>query len=176
MKTKSVLTQTEVTQTLAVARAEAQNNGWAVAIAVTDDGGHLLGFERLDGCAPIGGYIAIEKARTAALGRRESKGYEEMVNGGRTAFVTAPLLTSLEGGVPVIVVVWNNGGYLEIRYCMESRGITPEGVSPSPPDFAKVAEAYGIEAVVLDGPADLVDTIAGAVSRNVPFVIDVRGV
>ncbi|MEX6677637.1 heme-binding protein [Pseudomonas sp. W2Oct36] len=103
MKTKSVLTQTEVTQILAAARTEAQNNGWAVSIAVTDDGGHLLGFERLDGCAPIGGYIAIEKARTSALGRRESKGYEEMVNGGRTAFVTAPLLTSLEGGVPVII-------------------------------------------------------------------------
>lgn len=103
MKTKSVLTQTDVTQILAAARAEAQSNGWAVSIAVTDDGGHLLGFERLDGCAPIGAYIAIEKARTSALGRRESKGYEEMVNGGRTAFVTAPLLTSLEGGVPVIV-------------------------------------------------------------------------
>ncbi len=103
MKTKSVLTQTDVTQILAAARTEAQNNGWAVSIAVTDDGGHLLGFERLDGCAPIGGYIAIEKARTSALGRRESKGYEEMVNGGRTAFVTAPLLTSLEGGVPVII-------------------------------------------------------------------------
>jgi len=103
MKTKSVLTQTEVTQILAAARTEAQANGWTVSIAVTDDGGHLLGFERLDGCAPIGGYIAIEKARTSALGRRESKGYEEMVNGGRTAFVTAPLLTSLEGGVPVIV-------------------------------------------------------------------------
>jgi glc operon protein GlcG len=103
MKTKSVLTQSEVTQILAAARTEAQNNGWAVSIAVTDDGGHLLGFERLDGCAPIGGYIAIEKARTSALGRRESKGYEDMVNGGRTAFVTAPLLTSLEGGVPIII-------------------------------------------------------------------------
>lgn len=44
----------------------------------------------------------MEKARTAALGRRESKGYEEMVNGGRTAFLSAPLLTSLEGGVPVV--------------------------------------------------------------------------
>jgi glc operon protein GlcG len=103
MKTKSVLTQADVTQILAAARAEAQTNGWAVAIAVTDDGGHLLGFERLDGCAPIGSYIAIEKARTSALGRRESKVYEEMVNGGRTGFATAPLLTSLEGGVPVIV-------------------------------------------------------------------------
>ena len=103
MKTKSVLTQTEVTQIIAAARAEAQSNNWVVSIAVVDDGGHLLGFERLDGCAPIGGYIAIEKARTSALGRRESKGYEEMINNGRTAFATAPLLTSLEGGVPVIV-------------------------------------------------------------------------
>ncbi|MEQ7922216.1 heme-binding protein [Xanthomonas sp. WHRI 1810A] len=103
MKTKSVLTQTEVTQIIAAARAEAQGNSWLVSIAVVDDGGHLLGFERLDGCSPIGGYIAIEKARTSALGRRESKGYEEMINGGRTAFTTAPLLTSLEGGVPVIV-------------------------------------------------------------------------
>ena len=103
MKTKSVLTQTEVALILAAARKEAQANGCAVSIAITDDGGHLLGFERLDGCAPIGGYIAIEKARTSALGRRESKGYEEMINGGRTAFATAPLLTSLEGGVPVIV-------------------------------------------------------------------------
>ena len=57
----------------------------------------------MDDCAPIAAYISQEKARTAALGRRETKGYEEMVNNGRTAFVTAPLLTSLEGGVPVVV-------------------------------------------------------------------------
>lgn len=67
-----------------------------------DDGGHLLAFDRLDGCAPISAYIAIEKARSAALGRRETKSYEDMVNGGRVAFVTAPLLTSLEGGVPIV--------------------------------------------------------------------------
>jgi glc operon protein GlcG len=103
MKTKSVLTQTEVTQIIAAARAEAQSNSWVVSIAVVDDGGHLLGFERLDGCSPIGGYIAVEKARTSALGRRESKDYEQMINNGRTAFTTAPLLTSLEGGVPVII-------------------------------------------------------------------------
>jgi glc operon protein GlcG len=68
-----------------------------VCIAVVDDGGHPLALERLDGCAPIAAYIATEKARSAALGRRDTKGYEEMVNGGRTAFVSAPLLTSLEG-------------------------------------------------------------------------------
>jgi glc operon protein GlcG len=103
MKSKAVLSQTEVSQILAAARTEAQSNQWAVTIVIVDDGGHPLALERLDGCAPIGAYIATEKARTSALGRRESKGYEEMVNGGRHAFLSAPLLTSLEGGVPIIV-------------------------------------------------------------------------
>lgn len=103
MLSKAVLTQTEVNLILAAARRDAQDNQWPVSIAVVDDGGHLLAFERLDGASPISAYIGIEKARTAALGRRESKGYEEMVNGGRTAFLSAPLLTSLEGGVPVII-------------------------------------------------------------------------
>ena len=103
MKSKAILSQTEVGQILAAARTEAQNNQWAVTIVVVDDGGHPLALERLDGAAPISAYIATEKARTSALGRRESKGYEEMVNGGRYAFLSAPLLTSLEGGVPIIV-------------------------------------------------------------------------
>jgi glc operon protein GlcG len=103
MHSKAILSQTEVSQILAAARTEAQNNQWAVTIVVVDDGGHPLALERLDGCAPIGAYIATEKARTSALGRRESKGYEDMVNGGRQAFLSAPLLTSLEGGVPIVV-------------------------------------------------------------------------
>jgi len=103
MQHKAVLSQKEVAQILQAARNEAQQQGWAVAIAVVDDGGHPLALERLDGCAPIGAYIATEKARSAAIGRRETKGYEDMVNGGRTAFVSAPLITSLEGGVPIVV-------------------------------------------------------------------------
>lgn len=103
MHHKAVLSQTEVAQILQAARSEAQQQGWAVAIAVVDDGGHPLALERLDGCAPIGAYIATEKARSAAIGRRETKGYEDMVNGGRSAFLSAPLLTSLEGGVPLLV-------------------------------------------------------------------------
>lgn len=103
MQHKAVLSQSEVSQILQAARSEAQQQGWAVAIAVVDDGGHPLALERLDGCAPIGAYIATEKARSAAIGRRETKGYEDMVNGGRSAFLSAPLITSLEGGVPVLV-------------------------------------------------------------------------
>lgn len=103
MKTKALLSQTEVNAILAAARQEAQDNGWNVTIVVADDGGHPLALERLDGCAPIASYIATEKARSAALGRRETKGYEDMVNNGRNAFLSAPVVCSLEGGVPVIV-------------------------------------------------------------------------
>jgi glc operon protein GlcG len=103
MLTKPVLTVAETTKILDAARAEADKNKWAVTIAIVDDGGHLLSLLRLDGCAPVGAHIAPEKARTAALGRRESKAYEDMINGGRTAFLSAPLAGVLEGGVPVIV-------------------------------------------------------------------------
>jgi glc operon protein GlcG len=73
-------------------------------ISVVDDGGHLLWLQRLDGAAPISTYIAPAKARTAALGRRESKSYEDMINNGRMAFMTAPELEGmLEGGVPIMV-------------------------------------------------------------------------
>jgi glc operon protein GlcG len=103
MQTKSVLAVAEVNRILEAARAEAEKNHWPVAIAVVDDGGHPLGMLRLDGCAPVGAYIAVEKARTSALGRRPSSQYEDMVNGGRSAFLSAPLVTSLAGGVPVLV-------------------------------------------------------------------------
>jgi glc operon protein GlcG len=75
-----------------------------VTIAVVDDGGHLLGLSRLDGAAPLSAHIAPAKARTAALGRRESKAYEDMINQGRYSFLSAPLVEGLlEGGVPVTV-------------------------------------------------------------------------
>ncbi|MBH3450593.1 heme-binding protein [Pseudomonas putida] len=103
MHSKFVIGQADVARVLAAARQEALAQHWNVTIAVVDDGGHPLALERLDGCAPASAYIAVEKARTSALGRKETRDYEEMVNGGRTAFVTTPLLTSLEGGVPLRV-------------------------------------------------------------------------
>lgn len=103
MRSKPVLTISETTRILDAARAEAEKNQWAVTIAVVDDGGHLLALLRLDDCAPISSLIATEKARTSALGRRESKQYEDMINGGRSAFLSAPLAGMLEGAVPVMV-------------------------------------------------------------------------
>ena len=103
MKTKPALTLDDARTIAAAAEAEALKNGWAVCIAIVDDGGHLLWLQRLDGAAPISAQIAPAKARTAALGRRESKGYEDMINGGRTSFLSAPLQGMLEGGMPIVV-------------------------------------------------------------------------
>lgn len=104
MQSKQTLSLDDVKKIAAAAEAEAKKNNWAVTISIVDDGGHLLWLQRLDGAAPISAHIAPAKANTAALGRRESKTYEEMINNGRYSFLSAPVLEGmLEGGVPIMV-------------------------------------------------------------------------
>lgn len=104
MKTKPFLTLDDIKRIAVAAEAEALANGWIVSIAIVDDGGHPLWLQRLDGAAPLSAHIAPAKARTAALGRRESRVYEEMINQGRTSFLSAPQIEGLlEGGVPIVV-------------------------------------------------------------------------
>ncbi|WP_294770992.1 heme-binding protein [uncultured Rhodoferax sp.] len=135
MKTKSVLESADVKAIAAAAEAEALKNNWAVSIAIVDDGGHLLSYQRLDGAAPISAHIAPAKARTAALGRRESKLYEDMINGGRVSFLSAPDLQGmLEGGVPI----------LKDGQCLGAVGVS--GVKSS--EDAQIAKA-GIAAIGL---------------------------
>lgn len=103
MFTKSALTLTEANQLVEAAMTEAKQQGWSVAVAVVDDGGHLLAMQRMESCSAVSAYIAIEKARSAALGRRETKIYEDMINNGRNAFLSVPVITAtMEGGVPVM--------------------------------------------------------------------------
>ena len=104
MQTKPVLNLEDLKKISAAAEAEALRNNWAVTISIVDDGGHLLWLQRLDGAAPVSSHIAPAKARTAAMGRRESKVYEDMINQGRVSFLSAPHLEGLlEGGVPILV-------------------------------------------------------------------------
>ena len=104
MQTKPVLSSGDVKRIAAAAEAEALANQWPVTIAIVDDGGHLLWLQRLDGAAPVSAHIAPAKAHTAALGRRESRVYEEVINQGRTSFLSAPTIAGmLEGGVPILV-------------------------------------------------------------------------
>lgn len=102
MKNKFELELADVKKIAAAAEAEALKNNWPVTIAIVDDGGHLLWQQRLDGAAPISAHIAPAKARTAAVGRKDTKLFEEMINNGRTAFLSAPFVDGLlEGGVAI---------------------------------------------------------------------------
>lgn len=103
MKSKHTLELADVKIIAAAAEAEALKHGWAVTIAIVDDGGHLLWLQRLDGAANLSAHIAPAKAHTAAMGKRESKGYEDIINGGRSSFLSAPEIKGmLEGGVPIM--------------------------------------------------------------------------
>jgi glc operon protein GlcG len=103
MKNTYALESADIKAIATAAEAEALKNKWAVTIAIVDGGGHLLHLQRLDGAAPISAHIAPAKAHTAAMGQRESKVYEDMINGGRVSFLSAPDLKGLlEGGVPIM--------------------------------------------------------------------------
>ena len=103
MKSQATLESSDIKAIAAAAEAEAIQNNWAVSIAIVDAGGHLLHFVRLDGAPPLSSHIAPAKAHTAALGRRETKGYEDVINGGRFSFLSAPTVQGmLEGGVPIM--------------------------------------------------------------------------
>ena len=135
MKTKFELELADVKRIAAAAEAEALKNQWAVTIAIVDDGGHLLWLQRLDGAPAISSHIAPAKAHTAALGRRERKVYEDVINGRRTSFLSAPAVAGmLEGGVPI----------LKDGQCLGAVGVS--GVKSS--EDAQIARA-GIAAIGL---------------------------
>jgi uncharacterized protein GlcG (DUF336 family) len=97
-----VLSLDDAKRVAAAARAQAQSNGWAVVIAVVDDGGHLMYLERMDGCQKASSRIAEEKGRTAILFKRPTKAIEDVVLEGRTVMMGLPGAVPLEGGVPLI--------------------------------------------------------------------------
>lgn len=135
MKNKFILELSDVKAMATAAEEQALNNNWAVSIAIVDDGGHLLWLQRLDGAPPVSASIAFAKANTAALGRRESKVYEDVINGGRMSFLSAPDIKGLlEGGVPV----------MKDGQCLGAVGVS--GVKSS--EDAQVARA-GIAAIGL---------------------------
>src|SRR5581483_3435108 len=101
MRDKPCLTSADIEKALAACKAEAARNKWNVSIAVVDDGGYLLAFERLEGVAAITAEVAIGKARTAALTRRPSKMFEDRVKE-RPAFANFPAGILIQGGLPIL--------------------------------------------------------------------------
>lgn len=89
---------------IAAVIAEAkQHNAPGAAIAVVDEGGNLVTMERLDGTFAAGANISIGKARTAAIFKRPTKAFEDVINKGRTAMTALSDFTPLQGGVPIVI-------------------------------------------------------------------------
>lgn len=99
MTRKPVLTLALAKKIAQVAEKEAKNNKWTVAIAIVDDGGHLIIFHRLDGTQFGSCDIAILKARTAISLKRSSKEVQDAVAKGKTGMLSIPGVIPLEGGL-----------------------------------------------------------------------------
>ena len=85
----------------AAAATEAKKNKWTMAIAVVDDGGLLVYFERIDETQFGSIDIAIGKARTAASLKRPTKALEDALNKGQYAILAFPNILPREGGLPI---------------------------------------------------------------------------
>ncbi|HLI86516.1 MAG TPA: heme-binding protein [Bryobacteraceae bacterium] len=103
LATKKVLTLEAAKAMAAAAQAEARKNNWTMAIAIVDDGGHLIYLERMDGTQVASVTVAQEKARCAILFKRPTKALEEAVAGGRVVVMKLAGSVPVEGGLPIVV-------------------------------------------------------------------------
>lgn len=102
MTRKPILTLAVARKIAEASEKEARNNKWTVAIAILDDGGHLIVFHRIDGTQFGSCEIAILKARTAISLKRPSKDVQDAVANGKTGMLSIPGVIPLEGGLPLI--------------------------------------------------------------------------
>jgi acetolactate synthase-1/2/3 large subunit len=112
--------------------------------------------------AAIGAALAVPDATVVCLS-----------GDGGFQFSLPELAAAVDAGAPVIFVVWNNSGYREIETSMRDVGVEPVGVSPAPPDFAKIAEAYGIAAERLGNISDLPAALRRAGVAKKPYLIEI---
>ena len=84
------------------AMAYAKVNGAAPSIAVVDEGGHLLYFMRSEQSFAAGAKVSIGKAHTAAIFKKPTKDFEDIINKGRFTMTALPDFTPLQGGIPIL--------------------------------------------------------------------------
>ncbi len=96
------LTLDGANQVLAGALAQARALKAGGAIAVVDEGGHLIAFQRIDDTFAAGAEVSIGKASTAALFKKPTKAFEDSIKDGRNALLGVRGMTPLQGGVPII--------------------------------------------------------------------------
>ena len=116
------------------AAAESKKNGWRMAIAVVDNHGFLVYYERMDDTQTGSVQVAIDKATAAAMYRRPTKVFEDGIAKGRNALLGLRGATPIEGGIPIMT-----GGKV----------IGAIGVSGANADQDAAAAAAGIKAAGL---------------------------
>ncbi len=89
----------------AAALAEARRNNWTMAVAITDTGGHLVYFEKMDATQTGSVNVAISKARSAALFKRPTKAFQDALAGGGEGLrvLGLPGAMPVEGGLPLVM-------------------------------------------------------------------------
>ena len=100
MQYKPQLTCDDAGRIMQAAKNEAISNGWRVSIAIVDAAGDLLAFDRLDGAIGPSCTVAIQKARTAALWRKETLYWEKRITD-KPTYSQLPENIAIEGGVPL---------------------------------------------------------------------------
>lgn len=101
MQQKHVLDLESAKRVAAAAEQEAESNGWNVAIAIVDDGGHLMYLQRDK--VQLGSIdVAISKARAALIFRRPTRFWQDMISGERPEYLAMPGMLPVEGGLPLI--------------------------------------------------------------------------
>ena len=100
--TSKFITLEAAKKMVAAGEAEARKNGWNVAITVVDAGGGLILFQKLDETQPGSIAVSQAKARTSAMFKRPTKAMEEMIAGGKTAFLAVEGIVPIQGGLPVV--------------------------------------------------------------------------
>lgn len=101
--TKKSLTLGAAKQLAAAAESHARENKWNVCIAIVDDGGQLIYFQRMDGTQYGSIAVAQKKAHSAVAFKRSTKVFEEGLAGGRQGLLALPGGLPIEGGLPLVV-------------------------------------------------------------------------
>ena len=161
---KKGLTLEGAKQVIAAATAEARRSRAGGVVAVVDEGGNLMALERLDGTFAAGANISIGKARTAAIFKRPTRFFEDVIKNGRTAMVALNDFTPLQGGVPIVVdgeVVGAVGvsGAASAQQDEESATVG-----------ASAAKSFGVKAAA--APVTQIDgaRVAAAFAKGVPLL------
>jgi acetolactate synthase-1/2/3 large subunit len=122
------------------------------------------------------GYGTLGYAMPAAIGAKlgvPNAPVIALVGDGGYLFSSAELSSALEAKTPIIILLWNNQGYGEIKNYMVSKQIAPIGVDITIPDFIALAKAHGAEANKLQRADDLPQLLIDASKRNVPTLIEI---